>query len=245
MITRLIETILPYFVGWAMKLMKLYELTPEQRAVLDEFYLKDLAPTTRRQRQKPVIIALVGLIGSRKSLIANKLAHRIGGTVVEADAIRVRLRQAGLGYEKVAIIAERLAKCVIELGGNAILDSDFIDIRKRASLRALAKKLGAQLIFVRTYCDLDICLGRVIKASDQGDFFEGASTTWNGNKRGAVVKIREMIRRMRLHYKWSSNGGGTWKLEPLPFVHTAINTDDQIGTTHALDYLAACIMGGD
>ncbi len=189
----------------------------------------------KRKTKKPVIVAIVGLVGSGKSSVAKALAPLIGATIIEGDAIRVELRKVGERYEGARKIAENAMKEVIRRGGNVIFDSDFIDAKKRASLVAKAKKAKARLLFIRTFADYDVMAGRVISASAKyknspEDFFGGASSKWKGEEKGAVVKLREMWRRTPHHYQWDKkavSGGGAWVLKKLPFpIFATIDTTD-------------------
>jgi|SRR3989344_224487 len=69
----------------------------------------------------------------------------IGATVVEGDAIRVELRRQNERYERTRAIAEHAALEIAKRGGNIILDSDFSDAKKRASLREKARSGGLAL----------------------------------------------------------------------------------------------------
>jgi hypothetical protein len=134
--------------------------------------------------------------------------------ILEGDAIRVQLRKADERYEGSLKITEHAITEILRQGGNVIIDSDHVDAKKRASLRAKVRKHGL-LLFVRTHADYDIMTGRAITANYRNrpeDFFGGASTIWNGNEqsRGSVVKLREMWRRTPHHYRWENKGGGRW-----------------------------------
>ena len=164
---------------------------------------------------------MIGLIGSGKSSVAQELAKHIGATIIEGDEIRIQLRKQSERYERARAIAENVAIEIIKQGGNVILDSDFIDQKKRASLREKARKEGVRLVFVCTYADLDVVAGRIITANYRNiteDFFGGASSKWQGSEqnKGAVVKLREMWRRTPLHYHWVNKGGGQWVIKNPP-----------------------------
>lgn len=175
---------------------------------------------------KPFIIAMVGLVGSGKSSVAHELAIATKATVIENDAIRIDLRKEGEGGDRAWAIAENVAAEVVRLGGNVILDSDFVDPRKRASLRERAKGLRAKVVFIRTYCDLDVASKR-IRENDPGEFFNSAESLSDALDKGKDVKMRELIRRMPLHYRWINQGIGKWALKKLPF-----STFAEIDTTN-------------
>lgn len=170
----------------------------------------------RRAAKKPVIIAIVGLVGSGKSSVAKYLAKLIGAKVISANAIRVALRKQNKGYGRVRIIVEQEALSAIKKGKNIILDSDFSDSAKRRGLETKAKK-AAKIVYIRTYSNRDIIIGRLLNARyTPNDLYGGASTDWPGKNKGAVVALREMLRRTPHHYKWSVVGGGKFELRKLP-----------------------------
>lgn len=202
-----------------------------------------------RKTREPVIVALIGLVGSGKTFVAGELAERIGATVIEADDIRTELRRQGRQrYEHARAIAENATLEVIRRGGNVVIDSDFVDTNKRASIREKARKAGIRLVFVGVYADLDVIIGRAITSDYRGQantFFTEASSLWQGNEqsKGAVVKVREMARRLPLHYRWVSQGGGKWVIRKPPCRMLAhIDTTDPELSKHAVESCAKRLL---
>ena len=147
--------------------------------------------------------------------------------------IRVELRKQKRDYRESRVIAEDIALKVILVGSSAIIDSDFNDPKKRASLEKRAREAGARVVYVCVYASLDIMIGRtVLEASKKipDPFWSKATTGWRGNKRlnPAVVRVREMVRRMPHHYDWDKNRGGVWSIKrpPKGLVVADINTSD-------------------
>jgi len=210
----LIELVLPSIIGVVVhKLEKLSK--PEMQA--QEAFISGLEMFRRRTR-KPIAIALIGLVGSGKSSVAKTLSGLIGATVISGDQIRIELRKQGARFEKARLIAENAMREVVRRGGNAILDSDFIDPAKRASLRKIARDLDIEVHFVCVYTELDVMLGRIMSKTntDGTEFFDTSTSSWTGEGVGKVVKIRELVRRLPHHYKWTSKGGGTWSIKNPP-----------------------------
>ena len=230
MFGRLIESILPRIIGIVIMVLKHDILTKKERAAQDAFMAG--LDVKKRKTEKPVIVAVIGLVGSGKSSVAQELAKHIGATIIEGDAIRIELRRQGERYEKARVIAENAAIEVVKQGGNAILDSDFVDKKKRAIVRDKARKAGVRLVFVRTHCDFDVMVGRALTAPYRdhvGDFFGGASSKWTGSEqsKGAVVKVGEMRRRTPHYYRWVNEVGGKWVPKKFPFAILAeIDTTD-------------------
>jgi len=216
--SRLIEFVLPSII----KIMvhKKETLTSKEKKAQESF-LTNLQ-IKKRKTKRALVVAAVGLVGSGKTSVCKELAKAIGATIVEGDAIRIELRKQNERYEGARKIAENAALEIIRQGGNVIFDSDHIDQKKRASVREKMKGSGARLVFMRTHCDLDVVVGRILTASyrnHQDDFFGGASSKWQGNaqSKGAAVKVREMWRRTPHHYRWENKVGGKWILKKLPF----------------------------
>lgn len=219
MFKKLSELILPYIIGAMVH--KKEKLTPKEFAAQKNFLAK--LKVEKRKTSKPVIVAMIGLVGSGKSSVAREFARHIGATVVEGDEIRVELRKQDEYYEGARKIAENAALGIIEKGGNVVLDSDHIDAKRRASLREKARKAGVRVVFVCTYCDFDVMVGRVLSVNYRNsvvDFFGGASSKWQGSEqsKGVVVKVREMWRRTPHHYRWENKNGGRWVIRKPPCV---------------------------
>jgi len=209
------ENILPHIIGI---MVHRKEILTKKESVAQGTFLAKL-DVRKRTTKKPIIVAIIGLVGSGVSSVAQKLAKRIGATIIAGDDIRIELRKQEERYERARAIAENVAIEVVKRGGNVILDSDFIDAKKRASIREKARKAGIQIIFICVYCDPDIVLGRILMSSfyDRvNDFFGGATSKWEGRSKGAVVKIREMWRRTPWHYRWNKKGGGQWIIKKPP-----------------------------
>ena len=165
----------------------------------------------KRKSKSPVVVAMVGLVGSGRSSIARALAPLIGATVIESNTIRVALRQKGQDYNPVRNIAEKAVLKTLEVNSNVIMDSDFIDPKKRESLERKLKKTGAKIVYLRVSANPEVTIERFIKAK------------FNPNKdlyKSSAIAIREMWRRTPHHYNWSEAGGGRFipKKLKIPFL---------------------------
>lgn len=157
----------------------------------------------------PVVIAMVGLVGSGKSAVAPALAEKIGAVVVTGDDIRVALRKEEESYEYTREIMARLAKNVALQQGSVVLDGDYIRSKKREQLKEVLGSTDATLHFVRTLCERDVMIQRLIDAEyvPRPDGLFGSAT----------IAVREMWRRTPWHYKWSDERGGVWNPRELDF----------------------------
>ena len=201
-------------------------LTAKELNIADEYF--KVLKIVRRRTARPMVAALVGLVGSGTSTVARRLAREIGGVLTSGDAIRVLLRKNHLSYKNVRAIAENIARRVIASGANVVFDSDAVDSAKRQRLEILARQTRARVLYIRLVTDPDVAFGRMISGTPD-QFFVGASTPWRAapRERGVVVKLRELWRRTPHHYQWNSKQGGRWELKKLPVKFSAtIDTTD-------------------
>jgi len=204
--------------GGAYMLEDFESFSQKERVVQAALFNQLVSSSCGVQRPTPrsVIVGLVGVVGSGKSSVAYELSKLIGAVVVESDEIRLALRATKESFDNVRLIARNVALTLADCGINVVLDSDFIDAKKRADLRKPAKALGFPVYFVCVYADLDVMIGRMVSERCGNDFFAGAPSDWHGSYKGSVVKIREMIRRLPLHYHWINEGGGRWEIKKPP-----------------------------
>ena len=234
------EFILPRIIG--VMVHKREILTKKERIAQDQFLVN--LDIKKRKTEKPVIAAIIGLVGSGKSSVAQELARHIGATVIEGDAIRIELGKQDEYYDRARAIAENAAIEVVKQGGNAILDSDFVDEKKRASIREKARTARVRLIFVRTVCDFDVMTQR-IRDNDPGEFFNNASSSSKVPDKGKDVKMREMLRRLPHHYRHVNQGGGKWLLKKFPFpVFAEIDTTDSVSWKRDVKKCAEKLLTG-
>lgn len=213
------------------KVMRKTKLTAKEREVQQKFI--EALGLLEKKDTPGKIVGIVGLIGSGKSRIAQALAKTLPAIVVEGDAVRMCLRDAGASYDRTWKICENAAIAAAGSGAYIVIDADYIAAEKRASLNQAAKNARMEVIYLRTMCDFDVMIGRMIAASYPEDsFFGGASTQWQGtaDQRGAVVKIREFIMRLAGHYKMEKTKYPTryaWTPRKFSFVHFIIDTTDE------------------
>lgn len=182
----------------------------------------------KRKTKIPVIVAMVGSVGSGKTTIARYIANLIKGTVIQGDEIRILLRKQKCDYESVREITKNaLIKTIIK-GGNAVLDSDYGPIKKKGMLSVLAKRFGAKIFYVQVYADRDIIIGRLINAKYPSEsFFGGVGSAWTGQNKGVVVAIREFWRMTPRNYESNNKEPLNWILKKFPFVNFEIDTSDE------------------
>lgn len=218
-------SMVPYAIIGGM-LRKKRSLTVEEGNAMVAYREKLHAGLPIYGKDNPVIIGMVGAVGSGKSTVAQSLARRIGGIVVSGDDIRLELKKYGAGYDRTWAIAETLAIATINRGASVIIDSDFVDERKRISLKekmeinGYSVLRGVGLYFIRTKCEITVMIQRM-RQNDPGEFF---NTSFMEPDTGKGVKLFEFVRRMPLHYKWKNKGGGEWKLRQFSWVSATVDT---------------------
>jgi predicted kinase len=165
----------------------------------------------QRRTKKPIVIAMIGLVGSDKNSVARAIAKSIDATIIGGDKIRIALRKKNQSYTPVRSIAKEAMIYVVKKGGNVIMDSDFIDQEKRKNLKEKVGKIGAKLFYVRTFAERDVMIKRLIKAEyNNNNLFENST-----------IAIREMWRRTPHHYRWTKEGGGRFILRKLKVAFVA------------------------
>lgn len=119
------------------------------------------------------VVAMAGIVGTGKSTVAQALADRTGGVVIESD--RVRKRQAGLpagarGHRELytaerteatyAGLLERAAPVVLS-GRVAILDATFARAGLRDALRAWAADHALRAFLIESKCPEAVARARL------------------------------------------------------------------------------------
>jgi len=206
-------------------------LNEKEKKVL-KTYTNELKVKSRKTK-KVIVVAMVGLVGSGKSSVAAELAKTIGATVINRNYLGMMLRRAKTSQDNTRTIIEQLVLHIIGQNGNVVLDSDYIDLDKRKSLKNSLQKTSVQIVYVRTIADRDIMLGRIVtnSLSDEDiDFFGEASSNWKGTKdiKAKIVKLRELRRRTPRHYNWLDKSGGIWEPKKLNFKHHTFDTSNPV-----------------
>lgn len=177
-------------------------------------------PIRRRRTKQPVVLAMIGITGAGNSTVARELGRKLGWSVIEKNRIRVKLREKGSGFTPATTdrIAYAMLHRALDAGGNAILDSDFVEREKRWKLERFARALGARVVYLSLTCDGDVMIERMLRANynPRTDIFKSAA-----------VAIREHCRRYPWHYRWSPARGGQYMLRRPPVkVLAALDTTD-------------------
>jgi|SRR3989338_8771748 len=179
-----------------------------------------------RKTESLVVVCMVGVVGSGKTVTANLIANLIGGIVVIGDNLRVKQRKIGSSFERTRFLGEKIVRLILDRNQNVVLDSDHVDSEKRASILAKSKEWGAKVVFVRTYADPYVMIQRLRDERYTPDSFFGGAIVpvdypelnrLGAQGKGGVVAEFERDRRMLLHYNWIDESGGRFVLKKLDF----------------------------
>lgn len=163
-------------------------------------FLKNLKIKPRKTAS-PIIIGMIGTVGSGKTSISKEIEKLADFTPIEKNYIRVLLREYGPGFDVKPTnqILSKAVEKVINEGGNAIIDMDFAETETRERLEKEAKKLGAKVFYIRTFTEPDTLFKRLIKAK-----YNPKKTLFKTPEEA----IREMWRQDAKHYTSSKSSKG-------------------------------------
>ena len=125
--------------------------------------------------KQPILIALIGPVGSGKTRIARILAKKLNAIHVRTDDIRIGLRKEGKTYSRAPHIAKEMIRAALEKKMSVISDFDAVLLRRRNELCRLAEKYGARCIFIHIKTPEKIILERLKKHRyTKNDLFQSA-----------------------------------------------------------------------
>ncbi len=138
-----------------------------------------------RSETRPCLFVMCGLMGSGKTFMAKKLAHRTGAVVVRSDVVRKELVGVGLSERHFENYSEgiyssdvtdqtycrilEIASENIRNGCSVILDASFGGFERRESARKLASELGARFFVIQITAPDDVIKTRLddrVRTSD-------------------------------------------------------------------------------
>jgi uncharacterized protein len=131
-----------------------------------------LAARARLTSEQPGVVALCGIVGTGKSVVARAAADVLDGVVISSDVVRRRGGAAPLYTErgKDRIYTELLARAnpVVESGRVAILDATFDRAGRRESLLRFAAAHRVPAVLLETRCPPAMTLARLARRKAEG-----------------------------------------------------------------------------
>jgi len=139
----------------------------------------DLAYSYAAHLEKPTIILMTGLMGTGKSVLAERLAPLLETEILRTDVIRKNLldipsaehhfEEFGEGIyskemtEKTYGEALKITESIIEKGGSVIVDASFKKRPERKKFSSLAETTGADFFIIECTCPEDTIKSRLDK----------------------------------------------------------------------------------
>lgn len=199
------------------------EINTKEKKVL-EAYLAKVKAIPRKTASR-VIVGMVGLPGTNRAEVASRVAKDIGAVLISADDLRLKLGEKKLPYDNVREMLRMGAEEFLKKDCSVVIESDHIDPDKRNRLRKTTKDSEAVLVYVRTYCDMDVMVGNLVSGKhSRKTLFERSELSWKGSNRQAVAGLKEIMRRLPLHFSWSKLEGGEWVHKNIAFAYAEIDT---------------------
>lgn len=176
-------------------------INPQDRDEARETAAKyfDLAYTYAARPEKPVLILMIGLMGTGKSALARNMAPRIGAEIIRTDVLRKEILNIHPGdrhYEDFGkgIYAEdvsrktyekALALALIKLksGISVIIDASYKRQEERFKAYEAAKKIGADFFIIECTCREDVIKKRLdARAAKKEDVSDGRWEIFHAQK---------------------------------------------------------------
>jgi predicted kinase len=121
-----------------------------------------------RDRAEARLVAVGGWMGAGKSTVARRLAQALGAELLEADALRGDLAEAGFARalapdftpDLYRVLLER-ARSLLAAGRSVVVDGCFASRAERARARRLAAESGARFAFAECRAPEAVCRDRL------------------------------------------------------------------------------------
>ena len=116
----------------------------------------------------PFLIAIIGLVGSGRTIVAKAIVEKIDGAVlVQANSARFLLREAATTWgDNVRRVLKIVAENLLSQGYGVVFDGASADVEDRQNISEIAEKTGAKVFYVRIIIDPEIAKAREQKKYD-------------------------------------------------------------------------------
>ncbi len=159
--------------------------TASARRHLDQARASIVVDRQPRDRDRPLVIAMCGVIGSGKSTAAERLAEQLDAVVISSDRLRRQLAALGViagasgqadeGLYSDAMrtrVYHAMLECgdpVLASGRTVVLDATHGLQRDRQQVREWASRRGANTVLVQTLAAGPVTMGRLRARAARGD----------------------------------------------------------------------------
>lgn len=112
--------------------------------------------------ERPFIVAMIGLIGSGRTIVAKMLATKIKGAVLmQSNSARYLLKEAGMLWgENVRQAIKGVAQNLLSQGYGVVFDGNAADEADRKNIEELASGSGAKVFYVKINIDPEVAKAR-------------------------------------------------------------------------------------
>lgn len=160
--------------------------------------VKKIAATLKIQQRptnRPLLVAMTGLLGSGCSSVAKELVKPLGAVILRSDELRaIYLRPQKKEYQAHTLpILHGLVRWIFEQGGNVVLDRDDADGRTKEYFHDVIDAFRARAITIRVISDRDVIIKRLMNTK-----YDPKHNILTDH----IVALRDMVRRTPLHYDW-------------------------------------------
>ncbi len=98
--------------------------------------------------EKPIMICIIGLIGSGKTTVVNLLVKKLPLLAISANEIRKILKEKGFDYNRAAEISFKLSEKYIKKGYSIAVDKDCNSDESKSYIDSLNKKYDIEIIWI-------------------------------------------------------------------------------------------------
>ena len=122
----------------------------------------------------PVLLAMVGGVGSGKTTVARRMAQLLGAVHLRSDHLRGQIedpshdRYGGEQKRRVYAGLRARAATALSAGRPVVLDATFGARDERASAAQLAREQGVPFYLVEVRCDLEVARARLAQRAREG-----------------------------------------------------------------------------
>lgn len=153
---------------------------------------------------KLFIVAMIGLIGSGRTTVAEMFAEKLKGAVlVKSDSARYLLKEINLPWgENVRQILKGVAVDLLGRGYGVVFDGNAADEEDRKNISEIANQTGAKVFYVRINIDLEIA-----KERKRAKYNDPAWVSSFGDFRVNTMEkiLKNLNERIKLHQKLKSS----------------------------------------
>ncbi|MEK7121600.1 MAG: ATP-binding protein [Patescibacteria group bacterium] len=128
--------------------------------IVQDFLSRLSLPETKAD--KPFVVAMIGLIGSGRTMVAKMFVEKLKGAVlIKSDSARYLLKEADLPWgDNVRQILKGVATDLLNREYGVVFDGNATDEEDRKNISDMANQNGAEVFYIRINIDSEIAKER-------------------------------------------------------------------------------------